>query len=346
MVRGTPHDSANAGLGNWFSKVASKAPLAIPLAESGAAGKLRPVQEMVQTPVKAKCWQERAETHRAALAPVTSAFRQRRARGDLHPVHDFLFSYYSFPAGKLEQWHPAVGEVLTTAEDLPHHFSQKHYRHQNGTVALNPDILRPKDLERFRFARRLLEVTASRPPNFGCHGLHEWAMVYQSDDIRHRERAPLRLSPQEIKEFVDSRTLACSHFDAVRFFTPAAAPRNRLQPTLLTREEFEQPGCVHANMDLYKWTFKAMPWLGSDLLRQTFFLALELRELDMRASPYELSDYGYAAIPIETSGGRAQYEEIQQKLANKAAALRVKVMETLDVLFNQVTISSHPNSIT
>lgn len=286
--------------------------------------------------VAATCWKERAERHRAELAPITSSYRQRKARGEIHPVHDFLFRYYSYTAGKLEQWHPALGETLSLDGECPEQFRQKCYQQTCGQISLDPSLIRPKDRERHRFSRRLLALTANRPANFGCYGLHEWAMVYRSNDIRHRERAPLRLSEAELAEFVESQTLACSHFDAVRFFTPAAIPRNRLQPTLDTREENEQPGCIHANMDLYKWAFKAMPWVGSDLLRQTFFLALELREIDMRASPYDLRQYGYQAIPIETAAGRAEYVQCQQHLASKAASLRSEVLTALDSILDSV----------
>lgn len=296
-------------------------------------------------PLPESHWRARAEAHRQELEPITTAYRKRKARGTLHPVHDFLFSYYSYTAGKLEQWHPSVSETLLIDHNSLPHFSRKFYRQTGSLLSLDPSQLREKDLERYRFARRLLEKTTSRSPNFGCYGLHEWAMVYQSDNPRHRERAPLRLSDSSIKDFVDSQTLACSHFDAVRFFTPAAQPRNRLHPTLSTREEFEQPGCIHANMDLYKWTFKAMPWLGSDLLRATFFLALELRELDMRASPYDLEKYGYQAIPIETPEGRNEYSLRQQELARKAAELRLQVIQSFDSLFSRVTFS-HPFSST
>lgn len=286
-------------------------------------------------------WRERAAAHIAALAPLTSAFRKRRACGELHPVHDFLFTYYPHRAGRLEQWHPALGERLEDdGRPLPVQFSQKHYRQEHGVVALDSSILRPKDRGRFAFSHRLLRLTASRPANFRCYGLHEWAMVYRSENPRHRERAPLRLPEAELAEFVESQTLVCSHFDATRFFTPAATPRNRLQPTLETREDFEQPGCIHANMDLYKWAFKAMPWIGSDLLLRTFFLALELRELDMRASPYDLSAYGYEAIPIETSTGREKYTELQQILSNKASLLRVELRDSFEPLTPNVTKSA------
>ncbi len=290
-------------------------------------------------PILEKSWRARMSAHREKLGPITSAYRQRKACGQLHPVYDFLFSYYPYRAGKLEQWHPALGESLVVETEAPAHFQKKHYQWQGDRFSLNPEQLSPKVIKRLQFSRRLLELTAGRPPNYGCYGLHEWAMVYRSEDIRHRERAPLRLSSSEISDFVESQTLSCSHFDAVRFFTPEAVPRNRLQPTLLTREDYEQPGCIHANMDLYKWSFKAMPWIGSDLLREAFFLALELRELDMRASPYDLSQYGYEAIEIETKAGRAEYARLQQMMAAKASRLRTQTLGGLDSIIEQVTIS-------
>ena len=68
----------------------------------------------------------------------------------------------------------------------------------------------------------LLESMQSRPARFGCHGLHEWAMVYQQPEARHSQ-TPLRLSRREIHEIVEAGPLCCTHYDAFRFFTPAAA---------------------------------------------------------------------------------------------------------------------------
>ncbi|MEM9080802.1 MAG: 3-methyladenine DNA glycosylase [Verrucomicrobiota bacterium] len=282
-------------------------------------------------------WRARASHHHETLLPIVEKFRNRRARDEIHPVHDFLFTYYPFPPGKLLQWHPAVHETLAISSNLPPTFSQKHYLLERHTLRLDPSTLRQKDLSRFRFTLHLLEQTASRTPNFACHGLHEWAMVYKSNNPRHRERAPLRLSPASIAQFLESRPLACSHFDATRFFTPEASERNLLKPELMSRDQFEQPGCIHANMDLYKWSFKTMPWLGSDLLRKSFFLALELRELDMRASPYDLSHYGYQPIPIETDSGRRAYESAQKNLAKKSTALRVQLINSLQSFLPDVT---------
>ena len=157
-------------------------------------------------------------------------------------------------------------------------------------------------------------------------------MVYQGKDVRHRETVPLRLPQAEVDALVESRPLACTHFDAYRFFTPDAKPLNRVQPTPETRDAMEQPGCIHANMDLYKWAYKSMPWIGSDLLWSSFELALDLRSLDMRASPYDLSSLGYAPVPVETPQGRAAYQREQKELADRAQAVRAALVRSLDVV--------------
>lgn len=154
-------------------------------------------------------------------------------------------------------------------------------------------------------------------------------MVFRGNDIRHRESTPLRLSQDEIDGIVRSRIITCSHFDAYRFFSPDARPYNKLEPTMETRSQYEQPGCLHTNMDLYKWASKCMPWVGSTLLWNCFQLALKARELDMRASPYDLSAYGYSPVKIETAGGRAEYETQQREINQLAKPLRQQLIHTL-----------------
>ena len=100
----------------------------------------------------------------------------------------------------------------------------------------------------------------------------------------------------------------------------------------MDREQQEQKGCLHTNMDLYKWTAKAMPWVGADLLLESFQFAVACREIDMRASPYDCSGYGFAAIPIETAAGRLEYEKAQRALAEKAQPIRSKLIDRLAVL--------------
>jgi len=45
------------------------------------------------------------------------------------------------------------------------------------------------------------------------------------------------------------------------------------------------------------------------------------------ASPYDLAEYGYSPIRIETPAGRAEYVRQQQQLADRAAPLRDTLAE-------------------
>lgn len=181
-----------------------------------------------------------------------------------------------------------------------------------------------------RYVRDLLAATASRPARFGCFGMHEWAMVYRADERRHPW--PLRLGAAGTDAVVESRPLRCTHYDAFRFFTPPAAPRNELAPTLESRPQLEQPGCVHAGMDLYKWAYTLTPGIPSELVMDCFEHARRAREVDMRAAPYDLRDLGYDPIEIETAAGRAIYVQEQQELADAAAMLRSRLLAACDAL--------------
>lgn len=275
-------------------------------------------------------WQRRADEHRHALAPWTESWRARRSSQQAHPIHDFLFTYYNYSPAKLEQWQPGIGVAVEDSEESRTTFSDPRYVSRNGHRSLDPQQMEERERARLHWARELLDATRNRPGNFGCFGMHEWAMVYGGGEIRHKESAPLRMSQHELDAFVRSRPICCTHYDAFRFFTPAAVPFNRVQPTLESRPQYEQPACIHANMDLYKWAYKSMPWVGSDLLLATFLLSLEFRALDMRASPYDLRQYGYDPLPIETAEGRSQYEQEQRALAARAAPLRDALIDAID----------------
>ncbi len=279
-------------------------------------------------------WEERAASHRARAERYTLAARKRRDGGQPHPVEDFLLQYYPYPLTLLECWQPGFGVALewrATAESpapsAP--FSGRCYSVAEGFLFADPARLTGKERQRLGWIHELLAVTRDRAPNFACHGLHEWAMVYRGKEVRHEQTTPLRLPQAEIDALVESRAICCSHHDAFRFFASEARPMNRLQPTLESRVALEQPGCVHANMDLYKWAAKSMPWIGSELLLDCFELATELRDLDMRASPYDLTAWGRTAVRIETAEGRRIYETEQRRLAEKAVPLRARLIAVL-----------------
>ena len=180
---------------------------------------------------------------------------------------------------------------------------------------------------------KLLHKTQDKRPQFGCFGLHEWAMVYRSHEPRHNQ-VPLRFSHEKIAEIVDSHHLLCTHFDAFRFFTPQAQPLNRHSLSREVFAESEQPGCIHTNMDVYKWAYKFYPWVSSELILDAFELAYQARHIDMRASPYDLGYMGLNPIKIETEAGKKEYRLAQESLSIKAKSIRARLILELELLWD------------
>jgi hypothetical protein len=284
------------------------------------------------TRLEAAEWTARAAAHERRVDRWTAPHRERRRRGETHPVLDFLFTYYSETPGRLRRWHPGPGVELAPADDRPApHSGWRCYRTDaDDVVRLDVPAYLADRGDTVRFVRRLLAATASRPAFSGCFGLHEWAMVYRDERTRHP--VPLRLGQAGTDAVVEAHRIRCTHFDAFRFFTPPAVGRNRLQPTRETQAELEQPGCLHATMDLYKWAYKLSPATPGELLADCFELAVEVRELDMRASPYDLRDHGYPPVPVETAAGKAAYAAAQRAFADRGAVLRAQLIETCDLL--------------
>lgn len=277
-------------------------------------------------------WQARAAAHRARVEQYTTPRRERRARGASHPVHDFLFQYYSYSPAKLEAWHPSPGEGLVDSPEARERFPEPVYGVADGALWRHPGAMSSAERDTLAQVRDVLRATHERPAQFGCYGMHEWAMVYGGHDVRHAQVAPLRMPQAELDAFVESRPVLCSHFEAFRFFAPAAKPLNRVLLTYETRHDLEQPGCIHANMDLYRWAFTCMPWVGSELLWQCFALAVDLRRLDMEAGPYDLRAFGVEPVRVETPEGREEYQRRQRALSEQARGLREALIEAIDAV--------------
>jgi hypothetical protein len=268
-------------------------------------------------------WLRREREHRLKLEPLVTPQLERRARGETHPVYDFLFEYYSFPPSHLLRWTPGMGVVLEGAA-ARQFLDDDAFGESEGGIALDPDKFPARRLNAARWILSLLEATTERAPRFGCFGLHEWAMVYRASEIRHRAW-PLRVSPDELAAVVESQSVCCTHFDAFRFFTPAARPLNSVELQRTAQRDNDQRGCLHVNMDLYKWAFKFYPWISSDLIADAFLLARSIRELDMQASPYDLRSLGFEPVCIETATGRAEYQRRQLESSERSQALRVRL---------------------
>ncbi len=290
------------------------------------------------TKLSSEEWQLQRARHFDALYPFTSSFRARRKKGESHPIYDFLFTYYTYSSTKIEQWHPGFGVTLEGDDAALAEFLQNpRYERSTHGVTLMADSIRPRDIKHLVWIRSLCRAILDREPRFSCRGLHEWAMVYRAPELRHDY--PLRLSEDDLAAFLDNTSFCCSHFDAFRFFTPGAVRLNVLQPTAEGRLLNEQGGCLHANMDLYKWAFKLSPLISSELLRDCFFLAFDAREIDMRASPYDFSALGFAPIKIETAEGQAEYRTAQQAIAVRARILRQSMHDAADYILSCVTNS-------
>ena len=275
-----------------------------------------PVEVLTSEQVRA-----RRAAHESRVDAWIEPHLERRREGVAHPVHDFLFTYYSQRPAALRRWHPGYGVVVGGPEARDYLDLKGYVAVSSGATVCDDYVASQQVL--LTTLLRLLKATASRPAQLGCFGMHEWAMVYRldQDQVRHASW-PLRLGPEGTDEVVEGHKIVCSHFDAFRFFTEEARPRNTLQPGRDDRAELEQPGCLHAGMDLYKHAFRLSPMVPSGLVADCFALARDIRVLDMRASPYDLSALGYSPVRIETTEGKQEYVAAQRSFAERGAPLR------------------------
>nr|WP_255567754.1 3-methyladenine DNA glycosylase [Corynebacterium sp. TAE3-ERU16] len=271
-------------------------------------------------------WEPLAAAHAERAHGFTAEHLVRRSRGERHPVWDFLFDYYPVTPAQLARWHP--GPDTRLRGDCPQAGWRFYDTDPTGTTGVNLGQLWDTRGESFRYIRNLLESTDTNPAHFDCLGLHEWAMVYRTDDPRHD--LPLRLGRDGTDAVVESHQIRCTHYDAFRFFTTPARPLNI---TPLSRDDQpanEQRGCVHATMDLYKWASKLGPLVPGDLYLDCFELARAARVLDMEASPYDVRPLGFGVVPVETTEGKRMYVNRQRDLAERATPLRRRLIALID----------------
>jgi hypothetical protein len=291
------------------------------------------LQEVATRPaaLAAAQWLPLAEAHERRVDELTRGHRDRAGRRQPHPVEDFLFTYYSLRPARLRRWHAGFGQAVLGAAARDR-LAWRWYAEVDAVeadgravsaVGLDLAAYLADRGDLVTFVADLLGAIDRRPARLGCFGLHEWAMVYRrpQQDVRHDDW-PLRLGRGGTDAVVEAHQLRCSHFDAYRFFAPEALARNAIRPTRASQVQLEQPGCLHATMDLYKWAYKLGPLVPGELLLSSFELAREVRVLDMRASPYDLSDLGYEPVRIETAEGIAEYVAAQRSFVLRAAPLR------------------------
>ena len=275
-------------------------------------------------------YRRRRTAHEGRVDAWIRPHLERRRTATPHPVEDFLFTYYSHRPSALRSWHPGVSACVVGA-GAGDFDGRAGYAVGGDRAAVDPAYVSGR-IDMVRWVHSLLTGTMSRSPTFGCFGLHEWAMVYRQrpGDVRHAQH-PLRLGSRGTDAVVESHRIACTHYDAFRFFTEPARSLNVVQPTRAAQSDTDQPGCLHANMDLYKWSYKLTPLVESELVADCFELARDIRRVDMQASPYDLSALGVEPIPIETAAGKAEYARRQRSFAERAAVLRARLVAVCDL---------------
>ncbi|WP_243228013.1 3-methyladenine DNA glycosylase [Microbacterium sp. CIAB417] len=269
-------------------------------------------------------WRARESAHAARADALTAGRRARAARGETHPVEDFLFTYYGYKPALLRRWHPGATYALADAAQEARAEWRWYVRDENDSLTVDVRAFAAEKRLLLTGVAAILEGARGRSAQYGCFGMHEWAMLYRAPAARHA--VPLRLGSAGTDAVVESHELRCTHFDAFRFFTADAAPRNRAPLERATQAANEQPGCLHAGMDLYKWAVKLGPLVPGETLLDAFALARDIRALDMRASPYDLRAWGYEPVAVETPEGKAVYVAEQRAFTRRAQPLREQLI--------------------
>ena len=293
----------------------------------------------------------------------------RGLRGD-HAVYNFLQHYYHIKGGKgtkrLARWSPGLGRcengveehseeegggpaatllLGATEDDLADgilHLRGATIVPGRGVMYDASAAFRDASADAatpFVWYRDLLRSTRAQEPVLHCYGLHEWAMQYWPEgadpppSAQYQQNAmSLRVSREVINQVVERKGVSCTHVDALRFFAPAAAPLNHHGASLQREQqlELEQPGCVHAHMDLLKMALRLAPWLAGEIVADALEVALAARSLDVAASPYDASRFGLKPIEVETVSGRAEYGRQQLALMEQAAPVRDALLDAYD----------------
>ena len=284
----------------------------------------------VHTILEKEEWVSRRRAHRAKFEPRILEQVARRERGRPDPTMDFLFQYYGFPSGRFLRWTPGFGVLLegAPAEKL---LEDDRYRLHRDGVYLDLERLRPRERS-LRWIHQLLEATAARPPFFGCHGLHEWALVHESELLH--PSFPLRVDREAIAAHLEHAGVRCTHYDAFRFFSSASKALADHQLTDESMLTHEQPGCLHTNMDLYRWASKIAPWGPSELIGRALELAWEARRFDSAASPYDLSSTGLGPCRVETPEGKRDFVAAQERIWMTSIGIRADLIAEIEhILF-------------
>ena len=192
-----------------------------------------PPRHALKATLDASSWRQSALEHKARIAALVGDPSHIDRR---HPVYNFIFTYYSFDPKLLLRYSAGQNVLLTGVgvDEADLWCGKGWLPSANGGAGIIDARLTPKSLRRATIhAANVLRASSQRAPHYNCYGLHEWAMLYGGEptDFNRHQELPLRVTQAELNRVVESLPLKCTHFDAFRFFTPDAAPRNQIVPT-------------------------------------------------------------------------------------------------------------------
>ena len=157
---------------------------------------------------------------------------------------------------------------------------------------------------------------------FRVLGLHEWAMVYRTESIRHGQW-PLRVTSRQISEIVESLGPRCTHYDAFRFFSAGGASFEQVPTDTPHGRRAGATGLPARKHGSLQVGFQAGAFYRFRVGRGLFRTRdAKFARSTCSASPYDFTALGYFPVKIETPEGRAEYEAKQREFALYAAPLR------------------------
>ena len=220
----------------------------------------------------------------------------------------------------LRRWHPGAGVELEGAAEEPARAWRWYAPGPTpGSVVVDAAALECEKGDSLGMIERILHQTAQRPGASAASACTNGPWC--TGRSKHRNPVPLRLGQDATDAVVEGNELRCTHFDAFRFFTPEAVPRNRDRPLREAQPAMEQPGRLHAGMDVYKWAVKLGP-------------SCPARCCSTRSSSPATSAFSTCRPPPTTwrrgrrpgahrdAEGKAEYVRRQRAFAERSNALR------------------------
>src|SRR5688572_431060 len=85
-------------------------------------------------------WLALRNAHEIRVRSWTDPHQARAARGEKHPVYDFLFTYYAFRPAWLRRWHPGP-DIALNGDTAREFLRWPEYRETSAGIAIDPAAL-------------------------------------------------------------------------------------------------------------------------------------------------------------------------------------------------------------